>query len=343
MSAAEQAVRQVDPADAGTVRMMFDVERAALAADDPSCPPWSLRRFQGRMELGPPLGEPCEAWCLPDPGGSPCGLGGWYLLRLPDMENRDRGQLELCVHPAARRRGLGTALLRHAAGRATAHGRTVLYGDVVAGSPGEEFSRQAGARYGLCDIRRVLDLDQVPAERIAACRERAAAAAAGYSLVSWRGSTPDGLLAGVAALYTAMNDAPNGPGMEPDVWDEQRVRERADGRIEALGLRAYEVAAICDETGEMASLTELRVDPDMPGWGWVHNTAVARPHRGHRLGLLVKAALTQWLADAEPGVRKVTTYNSAANSHMIAINEELGYAVSGAPHLETEISVSDVR
>jgi GNAT superfamily N-acetyltransferase len=323
--------------------MMFDVERAALAVDDPSCPPWSLRRFQLRMALGPPHAEPCEAWCLPDPGGSPSGLAGWYVLWLPDMENRDRGQLGLCVHPAARRRGLGTALLRHAAGRATALGRTVLYGHVVRGSAGEEFSRQAGARYGLSDLRRVLDLDEVPAERIAACQERAAAAAAGYSPVSWRGGTPDRLLAAVAGLYTAMNDAPNGPGMEPDVWDEQRVRERGDGRIEALGLRAYQVAALCDATGEMAALSELRVDPDVPGWGYVNNTVVARPHRGHRLGLLVKAALTQWLADVEPGVRKVVTYNSAANSHMIAINDELGYAVSGAPHLETEISVADVR
>jgi RimJ/RimL family protein N-acetyltransferase len=80
----------------------------------------------------------------------------------------------------------------------------------------------------------------------------------------------------------------------------------------------------------------------VPDWGNQGNTAVARPHRGHRLGLLVKAALMQWLADAEPGVRKVVTFNAAANSHMIAINEELGYEVSGAPYLETEISVSDV-
>ena len=93
---------------------------------------------------------------------------------------------------------------------------------------------------------------------------------------------------------------------------------------------------------ERAALTELRVDPDVPGWGNQGNTAVARPHRGHLLGLLVKAALMQWLADAEPCVRKVVTYNSAANSHMIAINEELGYEVSGVPYLETQVPVSGI-
>jgi GNAT superfamily N-acetyltransferase len=319
---------------------MFDVKRAALAADDPSCPPWSPCVFQARLALGPPHGAPSEAWCLPDE--APGGLAGWYWLKLPDMENRGRGQLELLVHPAARRRGRGTALLRHAAGRARAQGRTELDGGIAQGTAGEEFGRQAGARYGLADIRRVLDLDAVPAERVARCRERAATAAVGYSLACWQGRTPDELVKGVAEMFTVMNDAPNVPGQEPDIWDEQRVRDRQDARTEAFGSRSYQVAAIHDGCGEMAALTELRVDPDVPDWGYQGNTAVARPHRGHRLGLLVKAVLTQWLADAEPGVRKVVTYNSAANSHMIAINHELGYEVSGAPHLETEISVSGV-
>ncbi|HEY6788141.1 MAG TPA: GNAT family N-acetyltransferase, partial [Trebonia sp.] len=319
---------------------MLDVERAAFAADDPLCPLSSPRVFQARLALGPPHRHPGEAWCLPNDASG--GLAGWYYLKLPDIENQDWGGLELMVDPATRRRGLGTALLRHAAGRARAQGRAELYGDIAQGSAGEEFGRRAGARYGLADIRRVLDLDMVPAERVAACRERAAKAAAGYSLVSWQGRTPDELIAGVARMYTTMNDAPNGPELEPDLWDEQRIRDRADGWIAAIGSRSYQVAAICDATGEMAALTESRVDPEIPDWGHQGNTAVARPHRGHRLGLLVKATLTQWLRDAEPGVRKVVTYNSAANPHMIAINEELGYEVSGATYLETQISVSHV-
>ena len=213
MTTTEPAVRRVDPADAATVRAMLDVERAALAADDPSSPLWSPRVFQARLALGPPHRDPSEAWCLPDDASG--GLAGWYYLRLPDLENQGWGNLELMVDPAARRRGLGTALLRHAAGRARAHGRAELYGEVVQGTAGEEFGRRSGARYGLADIRRVLDLDVVSAEHVAQCRERAAKAAAGYSLVSWQGRTPDELIAGVARMFTTMNDAPNGPSWNP--------------------------------------------------------------------------------------------------------------------------------
>ena len=50
---------------------------------------------------------------------------------------------------------------------------------------------------------------------------------------------------------------------------------------------------------------------------------------GHRLGLLVKVAVHQWLARAEPGLRSVFTWNAQDNAHMIAINERLGYQISG--------------
>jgi RimJ/RimL family protein N-acetyltransferase len=54
---------------------------------------------------------------------------------------------------------------------------------------------------------------------------------------------------------------------------------------------------------------------------------VTRKHRGHRLGLLVKTAMVEWLAAVEPGIERIVTYNAAANEHMIAINAELGYEV----------------
>jgi GNAT superfamily N-acetyltransferase len=54
---------------------------------------------------------------------------------------------------------------------------------------------------------------------------------------------------------------------------------------------------------------------------------LGRPHRGHRLGLLIKAAMLDLLAEREPQLRWVTTGNADSNSHMIAINEQLGYQV----------------
>jgi GNAT superfamily N-acetyltransferase len=331
------AIQRLDPADAGTARRLVEVDFAATAADDPECPPWSPHVTQVRLTLGPPLNSPNEVWWTP--GDAPGGVAGWYRLWLPDRENLQSSGIELYVHPAARRQGVGAALLRDAAERARVGGRVRMDGHIVQGSAGEAFARQMGATIGLVDVRRVLDVAAVPAGHVARCRGKAASAAAGYSLVSWTGRTPDKYLTGVAAMTTTMNDAPNMPHAEPDIWDEQRVRDQMDGWIEATGSRAYQVAAICDATGEMAGLTELRVDPDVPGWGYQSDTAVARPHRGHRLGLLLKAAMLQWLADAEPAVRRIVTYNAESNSHMIAINEELGYAVSGPPRREVVLDL----
>jgi GNAT superfamily N-acetyltransferase len=331
---ATPAIKRVDPADAGTVRKLVDGYLAGVAADDPTCPPRAARVLALRVTLGSPLRPPCELWWTP--GDLPAG----YWLQLPDVDNLHSARLDLFVHPAARRRGLGTALLRHAVQRAAGNGRSRIDSSVIEASAGEAFARQAGATIGLAEMRRVLDVSRAPAAHVASCRQKAAAAAAGYSLVSWLGRTPQEHLTGVVAMGNAMNDAPNMPNAEPEVWNEQRVRDRKDGWIEAVGWRGYQVAAICDATGEMAGLTEVGVDPDLPGWGFQSDTVVARPHRGHRLGMLLKAAMLEWLAEAEPRLERITTYNAMSNSYMIAINEELGFAVSGEPEREVELAVT---
>jgi len=57
--------------------------------------------------------------------------------------------------------------------------------------------------------------------------------------------------------------------------------------------------------------------------------SVVRSHRGHRLGLLLKADMMRWLADAEPELEQLDTWNMESNTHMIAVNERLGYRVMG--------------
>ena len=52
---------------------------------------------------------------------------------------------------------------------------------------------------------------------------------------------------------------------------------------------------------------------------------MVRAHRGHRLGLLLKAEMNLWLAGAEPQLRTVDTWNAESNDHMIAVNEMLAY------------------
>jgi len=52
-------------------------------------------------------------------------------------------------------------------------------------------------------------------------------------------------------------------------------------------------------------------------------------HRGHRLGLLLKADMLDWLAETQPQVASIETWNAESNDAMIGVNEMLGYRVEG--------------
>jgi RimJ/RimL family protein N-acetyltransferase len=208
------------------------------------------------------------------------------------------------------------------------NGRTRLAAQTLCDSAGDSFARRAGFTAGIVEARRVLVIPEIPAGRIASIRADAARAAAGYSLVSWTGPTPEEHLGRVAAVWEAMNDAPRSEGFDGATWDAQRVRERVDGRLKLTGGRRYTVAARHDATGEIAAITQVHVAPEHPGWGGQGLTAVTRPHRGHRLGLLVKAEMLRLLAEAEPKLERIETGNADSNRHMIAINEALGYQLA---------------
>ena len=95
-------------------------------------------------------------------------------------------------------------------------------------------------------------------------------------------------------------------------------------------------------TGELAAFTEIAVDPADPGWGHQMLTGVTRAHRGHRLGLLVKIAMVEWLRAAEPTLERIQTWNAESNRYMIAVNEALGYTILGQPGTWWRLEVASV-
>ena len=56
---------------------------------------------------------------------------------------------------------------------------------------------------------------------------------------------------------------------------------------------------------------------------------MAGPHRGHRLGMLVKAANLGGRRPGWPSVRSVLTWNASENQHMLSINIALGFRPAG--------------
>ena len=316
-------IEQWDPADEKTLRSCYDVALAAHKVDERIEPPptWGLFAFAFREGWEK---APFEIWVASGDDGS---IVGYQQIGLPDLENRDEANGGPVVHPAARRRGIGRALLRHAGERATAHGRIRFGAATTAGTAGDAFAQAVGARLDLEEVRRIQYLSDIAPGTIPALRASAEKAAAGYSLVSWDGPTPDEYCGPVAEIFNAFNDAPHGENTQPEVWDADRVRERSGRAVRAGLLRAHSVAAICGATGEMVAFTEVGVNPEVPSWGWQQLTAVTRPHRGHRLGLLVKTEMLSLLASAEPQIEQIATGNATANEHMIAVNEQLGYKV----------------
>jgi GNAT superfamily N-acetyltransferase len=328
-----------DPADASTGAACYEVHRAAHLADEPHEPPMSAGTF-GLVLAGGWDGIPGEVWVVP--GDTTGTVMAYYRLDLPDLENKDRAFALPTVHPLVRRRGIGRELVRHAAARTAENGRSILDSVVLEDSAGDAFAAAIEAKLSLEEVRRVQDLRTIAPGTIASLRETAERAAAGYSLVTWTGPVPDEYCGQVAGVFNAFADAPRGEGVEPEEWDADRIRERTGRTLRAGHHRGYTVTAVHDESGEMAAFTSIVIAPEHPEWAYQMLTAVTRPHRGHRLGLLVKTAMLEWLASAEPRIERIATGNAATNEHMIAVNEALGYEVVKPGYRFYEIPVATV-
>ena len=317
-------IENFDPAtDSGRVDSCYQIVVASQSADDPSLPSESLRGFTAGWTTGY-NGHPRRAWLASDDAGLAVGC---YLLVLPERENPTMAMCRLYVAPARRRSGIGTEVLAHCAGQARQAGRSRLTGEAKDGSPGAAFGSAVGATSGIAEVLRVLTIDAAVSARLGGLRAEAEQHAAGYSVLSWHGTSPDELTDDVARFSAAMADAPRDAGVEPEVWDAERVRQ-AERSALAAGREYHSVAARHEATGRLAALTQIVTDPGRPGWGLQQLTAVLREHRGHRLGLLVKVAMLETLARHAPDVRSILTGNAASNQHMIAINELIGFQAS---------------
>jgi hypothetical protein len=137
------------------------------------------------------------------------------------------------------------------------------------------------------------------------------------------------LRAQLAELAAAINDAPTDDlDVEDEVMTEERLVAYEDAVL-ARGNRLYRLVARHRTSGALGGHTVVVVEQERPELAHQHDTAVARAHRGHRLGLLLKAGMLRWLAEAEPSIATVDTWNAESNDHMIAVNELLGYRVMG--------------
>ncbi|RYP85909.1 N-acetyltransferase [Nocardioides guangzhouensis] len=251
---------------------------------------------------------------------------GYAEMNLPWEENTDAAMPRGHVHPDHRRRGVGSALLEACVDLARACGRTRLLSGAFTTGPGLAFLGHHGWTVGgvpRMAVRR-LDLHGTPRSTWERLYDEAAAHAGDYELVRMAGPAPDERLEDLVAVHDAINDAPlEDPDDEPDVWTADRVR-RYDAAMAARRQTTYRVLARHRGTGAWAGMSLLCVDEFLPTVGFQEDTSVVRAHRGHRLGLLMKADMLRWITDERPEVAATDTWNATDNHHMIAVNERLG-------------------
>lgn len=129
-----------------------------------------------------------------------------------------------------------------------------------------------------------------------------------------------------ADLQTGMSqDVPAGERTtEPVLWTPQLIRE-AEARRLAQGRFTYTTAAVHGASGELAAYTQMGGTPETPDRLGQYDTYVRRSHRGHGLGLAVKAPNLRALQAglARPAV--LHTWNAPENAPMIAVNDRLGF------------------
>ena len=310
--------------DAKDTQASFEIFNAVAAHDAPWEHPWTRQRFEVMLRSGWD-GEPPVAY-LACVDGRPVGTAAMFLS---ERDNTHLAWVWVAVHPDERRQGFGSALLRYVEERAREAGRTTI------GTDGWESGRTSGfaSAHGLVPasqgILRRQHLDEVDLDHVRTLRDAAAALASDYELVRIEGRTPPEMVDAMVELVAAINDAPTDDlDIEDEVFTPERLASYEQTTM-AKGNRLYRLVARHRDTGDLAGHTVVAVEAERPELGDQHDTAVALEHRGHRLGLLLKAEMVLWLAEAEPALRIVDTWNAESNDHMIVVNERLGYRVMG--------------
>lgn len=317
-------ITQFGPGDAEALRAMVSVANAAMAVDAPWQHPATVASHDGMIRHGWD-GEPPVPF-LATMGSSAVGYATYDTSA---WDNTHLAWFGIEIHPDHRGAGHGTALMEHLLERARHEGRTSVGIDAWEHQAATCFATRHGFDAKALDINRRQMLAEVDWDDVERLQREAARPAAAYELVRRFGPTPEAELDDLALMTAAINDAPTDDlDYEDEVFTGERVRDYEQAQL-ARGGRLYRVMARHRETEVLAGQSVVVVESERPHIGDQHDTSVVRGHRGHRLGLMLKTTMLQWLHESEPRLESIDTWNAESNDFMIGVNEQLGYRVLG--------------
>ncbi len=318
--------QRVSADDAGQIDRVDAIRSAAVAVDDPDQFPVSRAFTEAVIRHGRDLDPDEYHLYAPDPATEPVG---YVALELPSRDNRHLIWADVVVHPAARRSGHGDRLVDFVLARAAEAGRNTIWVGLPADDVGARaFAERHGFRPASADARRRQVLADLDHAALADLEARARAASADYALERLTPPIPDDLLEQMVEVTAAINDAPMGAlTFEDEEFDLQRMRDIETARTRS-GWRCHRIVARDTATGTVAGHTELLIRPETPEFGYQFDTAVSKAHRGHRLGIRLKLDMLHRLAEVEPQLTEIETWNNVDNHPMIDVNEAMGYRLS---------------
>ena len=319
-------IAEVDPLDAANeplLHQMYDVSAAA--------------RAERPFEVWAPWSTTYRTWTTPSPTEQTdvlwAGRAGDEVVAMatasyPLLDNQHTVHVTLFVRPDHQRRGIGSRLLDTVAEHARAAGRSVLMtspcSPVDGPGAGEAFLGAHGFELGIAEVQQVCDLEESEAAWGALAAE-AARHHADYRLEPWEDRIPESLVEGYCRMGEAFNhEIPLGElEIEPEVWSPERVRSR-DDRFMATGRHQFGVLAYAAD-GECVGTTELFVN-EVAAWRALQGGTLVIPgHRGHQLGLALKAANLAAVRRRYPECRYVFTAVADVNAPMNSVNDALGF------------------
>ncbi|MER5479291.1 GNAT family N-acetyltransferase [Streptomyces sp. NPDC002734] len=262
-------------------------------------------------------------WLAEDRDGNP--LGSAYL-RVFTKEGQDHlAELRVNVHPAERRRGVGSRLLEEAVTAARERGRRSVIASADAGTPGDHFLAANGFRKVLTLTYARLKLDGLDSGALREIEAAVERPHPGYRLTSWRGTVPGDLAGTFARSRRAMDDMPmDDTDYGVATWDVERVLAAAQA-VADRGDLLTTVAVVDESDGSIAGFSELVVPGDGTGDGQHYGTGVLPEHRGHGLGRWMKAESIRLARRDRPELAGLVTDTADSNTHMRRINDALGY------------------
>ncbi|WP_151084494.1 GNAT family N-acetyltransferase [Nocardioides cynanchi] len=321
-------IRELDEAalaDDAVMRDYYDLTRRAELHGRPDAPFWTFQEFLGAYR-SPDSGERQDLLAAYDGDRMVGNAVMWTFL----LDNLDKAALHVDVDVPDRRRGIGRALVERLEQVAKSEDRSLMMTDTVLPFDDREqhghrrFAEACGYELSDFEVIRHLRLP-VPDDRIQEWLDDAAPHHPSYRIETFVDGVPDDLVESLCVLLGQLSvDAPTGlVDFEEERITPERYAEMAAG-VKAMGRARYETVALTPDRQVVAQTTlamPLGEGTTVFQWG----TFVHREHRGHRLGLAVKAVNLRAVQAARPDLTLVTTQNGETNDYMVAINQRMGF------------------